>query len=77
MDLSKVDYLWIIVVFLSAVWHLILTAPIHCRLCGGSIVSKLCNAKCIQICSNEETSLHIGRPKAECSAFLFLGELFL
>ncbi len=32
--LSGVDYLWIIVMFLSAVWTLILTAPIHCR---GSI----------------------------------------
>ncbi len=31
---SGVDYLWIIVMFLSAVWTLILTAPIHCR---GSI----------------------------------------
>ncbi len=30
----SVDYLWIIVTFLSAVWILILTAPIHCR---GSI----------------------------------------
>ncbi len=30
---SRVDYLWIIVTFLSAVWTLILTAPIHC---GGS-----------------------------------------
>ncbi len=25
------DYLWIIVMFLSVVWTLILTAPIHCR----------------------------------------------
>ncbi len=31
MDWSHVDYLWIIVTFLSAVWTLILTAPIHCR----------------------------------------------
>ncbi len=31
---TGVDYLWIIVMFLSAVWTLILTAPIHCR---GSI----------------------------------------
>ncbi len=31
MDWSGVDYLWIIVMFLSAVWTLILTAPIHCR----------------------------------------------
>ncbi len=34
MDWGGVDYLWIIVMFLSAVWTLILTAPIHCR---GSI----------------------------------------
>ncbi len=32
MNWSRVDYLWIIVMFLSAVWTL--TAPIHCR---GSI----------------------------------------
>ncbi len=31
MDWSSVDYLWIIVMYLSAVWTLILTAPIHCR----------------------------------------------
>ncbi len=30
MDWSGVDHLWIIVMFLSAVWTLILTAPIHC-----------------------------------------------
>ncbi len=29
------DYLWIIVMFLSAVWTLILTAPIHCRASTG------------------------------------------
>ncbi len=34
MDWRNVDYLWIIVMFLSALWTLILTAPIHCR---GSI----------------------------------------
>ncbi len=26
-----VDYLWIIVIFLAAVWALNLTAPIHCK----------------------------------------------
>ncbi len=31
MDRSGVDYLWIIVMILSAVWTLILTAPIHYR----------------------------------------------
>ncbi len=34
MDWSRVDHLWIIVMFLSAVWILILMAPIQCR---GSI----------------------------------------
>ncbi len=38
LDWSDVDYLWIIVMFLSAVWTLILTAPIHCR---GSIGEKI------------------------------------
>ncbi len=33
MDWRHVDYLWNIVMFLSAVWTLILTAPIH----GGYI----------------------------------------
>ncbi len=31
LDWSHVDYLWIIVMFLSDVWTLILTAPIHFR----------------------------------------------
>ncbi len=39
MDWSRVDYLWIIVMFLSDVWTLILTAPIHCR--GSSFFSSL------------------------------------
>ncbi len=34
MDWSHMDYLWIIVMFLSAVWTPILMAPIHCK---GSI----------------------------------------
>ncbi len=34
LEWCGVDYLWIIVMFLSSVWTLILTAPIHCR---GSI----------------------------------------
>ncbi len=29
-EVNQVNYLWIIVIFLSAVWTLILTAPIHC-----------------------------------------------
>ncbi len=43
MDWSGVDYCDV----LSAVWTLVLTAPIHCR--------RSCNAAFLQICSNEET----------------------
>ncbi len=38
MDCSHEVYLWIIVMFLSAVWSLILMAPIYCR---GSIVEQM------------------------------------
>ncbi len=38
MDWSGVDYLWSIVMFLSAAWTLILTAPIHCRGSNGEQV---------------------------------------
>ncbi len=38
IDWSGVDYLWIIVMCLSAVWTLILTAPIHCRGFNGEQV---------------------------------------
>ncbi len=37
---------WIIVMFLSAVWTLILTAPIHCR---ASIAEQVMNATFLQI----------------------------
>ncbi len=44
MNWSHVDFLWIIVMFWSAVWSLILTAPIHYRVSigeqGGYIFSK-------------------------------------
>ncbi len=47
MDWIHVYYLWIIMMFLSAVWTFILTAPIHCR---WSISEQV-------ICSDEETNL--------------------
>ncbi len=50
---SCVDYFWIIVMFLSAVWTLILTAPIA----EGPTASKWCNAKFLQIYSNEKNKL--------------------
>ncbi len=52
MDWSGMNYLWIIAMYLSDVWTLILTAPIFCR---GSI-DEQCNATLFQICSDEETS---------------------
>ncbi len=54
MDWSCVYYLWIIEVFLSAVWTLILTAPIPGE---DPLVSNWCNAKFLQICFDEENKL--------------------
>ncbi len=51
LESYALGYLWIIVMFLSAVCTLILTAPIHCR---GSTESKWCNAKFLQICPEEK-----------------------
>ncbi len=69
---------WIIVMFLSDVWTLILTAPIHCR---DTLLSKWCNATFLQICSCKEQShlhLHLGWPEVRTfSEFSFLGELFV
>ncbi len=41
LEWSHVDYLWIIVMFSSAVLTLILTAPIHCRGSIGEQVKKV------------------------------------
>ncbi len=77
MDWSVVGYLWIIVMFLSAAWTLILTAPIQ-----DPLVSKWCNAKYLQNCSGEETNwftVHLAWPESEYifSNFSFLGEILL
>ncbi len=59
------EWLWIIVMFLSAVWTLILTAPIHCR-------------ASISVLMEIQSHLHLGWPEGEiCSKISFLGELFL
>ncbi len=55
MDWSAVDHLWIIVMFLSAVWTLILTAPIHCR----GLVSKW------SVPMKKQTPLNLGCPEGE------------
>uniref|UniRef100_A0A9J8ASR0 Si:dkey-224e22.2 n=1 Tax=Cyprinus carpio carpio TaxID=630221 RepID=A0A9J8ASR0_CYPCA len=48
-----IRYLWIIMMLLSAVWTLILTAPIHCR---GSNGEEVCNVIFLRMCSDEETN---------------------
>ncbi len=54
MDWSGMDYLWIIVMFLSGVWALNLTAPI--LFIEDLLVSKRRNSTFLQISSDEETS---------------------
>ncbi len=62
MDWSGVDYLWIIVMFLSAVWTLILTAPIHCR---ASIDETLMQWHTSPNLMKKQTHLHLGWPEGE------------
>ncbi len=67
MDWSE-DYLWIVIMFLSAIWTLILTARITAE---DPLVSKRCDAKFLQICSDEEKKLTYildGLRVSKCSA---------
>ncbi len=59
MDWSGVDYVWIIVMFLSAVWTLILTAPIHCR---ASIAETLMQWHISTNLMKTQTPLHLEWP---------------
>ncbi len=59
---SHVDYLWIIVMFLSAVWTLILTAPIHCR---ASIAETVMQCYISPNLMKKQTHLHLGWPEDE------------
>ncbi len=56
------EYLWIIMIFLSAVWTLILTAPIHCRASIGETVM-LHFSKSVPI--KKQTHLHLVWPEDE------------
>ncbi len=62
MDWSHMDYLWIIVVFLlSAVWTLIMTAPIHCRGSIGDHVTEVWwRSKLIYILDGLRVSTFLG-----------------
>ncbi len=70
--------MWIIVMYLSAVWSLILMAPIHC---SGSIDEQvdvmLKFSKSVLI--KKHTHLHLGWPESEYifSQFKFLTKLIL
>ncbi len=70
MNCSHVDYLWIIVMFLSA---LILTAPIHCQGSIGEQVSLIFSKSFLM---KKQTYLHLGWPEGEYifSNFSFLGQ---
>ncbi len=63
MDWSGVDYLWIIVMFSSAVWTLILTAPIHCRGSIGEQVMEL---------TKKQTRTGNGPRVSKCSAIFHI-----
>ncbi len=68
--------LWIIVMFLSAVWTLILTAPIHCR---GSIAEQVMQCYISPNLMEKQTRLHLGWPEGEdiVSKCSVLAELLL
>ncbi len=53
---------WIIVMFLSAVWTLILTAPIHCR---GSTGEQVMECYISPHLLQKQTHLHLGWPEGE------------
>ncbi len=49
MDWTHVDFLWIVVMFLSAVWTLILVAPIHSGSTGEQFNVKLNFSKSVNM----------------------------
>lgn len=62
--------LWIVVLFLSFVWTLILMAPIHCKgSIGGQVISKL-------VPMTKQIVQHLGWPEGEY-VFSILSEHFL
>ncbi len=72
------DYLWIIVMFLSAVWTLILTAPIHCRGSIGEQVMEFYISLNLFPMRNKLIYILDGRRVSTFSAnFFFFGELLL
>ncbi len=62
------DYLWIIVMFLSAVWTLILTAPIHCR---ASIAETLMQRHISTNLMKKQTHPNLEWTEGECISSTF------
>ncbi len=62
MDWGCVYYLWIIVMFLSAVWTLILAAPIHCRASTGDEQVKVMQNFSKSVLMKEQPHLHLRWP---------------
>ncbi len=60
--------------FLSAVWTLILTAPIHCR---ASIDEQVMECYISTNLMKKQTHLRLRWPEGEDGQFSFLGELLL
>ncbi len=62
--------------FLSVVWTLILTAPIHSRGSVGEQVMLYISRNLLQL--KKQTNLHLGQSVGEdiCSKFSFLDEIF-
>ncbi len=60
---------WIIVMFLSAVWNIILTAPIHCRGSTGDVILHFSKS----VSMKKQTHLHLEWVEGEYILSLFLG----
>ncbi len=72
-DVSGVDYLWIIVMFLSSFWTLLLTPPIHWRGSVGKQMMESWNqvhySKSVFV--KKQTCLHLGWPEGEYIFIVF------
>ncbi len=77
MDLSHLDYQWIVVMFLSAVWTLILTHPLTPE---DSLVSKWCTVLpnfFKSAVKKKQTPLHLAWPEGEYIFWKFLEQKYL
>ncbi len=71
MHWSRVDCLWTNLMFLSVVWTLILTAPIHCRRSIGEQVMLWCISLNVFWCRNKLIYILDGLRVSKLSEFVF------